>query len=67
MCNIKRRTFLARTNVGDVVGCIAVRQLSNSVCNMCNMNRLWARHSVKGLSLSLGLGQAYVTAVIDAE
>lgn len=51
--------LLAKSSQGDPLGCVAVRGLSDSICEM---KRLFVKDSAKGL----GVGKALVQAIVDA-
>lgn len=51
--------FLARTGQGEALGCVAVRALSEEICEM---KRLFVKDTAKGL----GVGKALVQTVINA-
>lgn len=50
--------FLARGSGGNAVGCVAVRPLTNTICEM---KRLWVTDTAKGT----GLGKSLVVAAVD--
>lgn len=51
--------LLARSGPGTPLGCVALRPLSDDICEM---KRLFVKDSAKGL----GIGKALVTAIIEA-
>lgn len=51
--------LLAKSVGGRALGCVALRPLSDSVCEM---KRLWVRDAAKGM----GVGKALVSAVIES-